>query len=176
MNNKPLILLVGKSGSGKTTIAEYLEENYGMKMLESYTTRKPRYEGEKGHVFVTKDDYHNAENIVASTFFDNNYYWATQEQCEEADIYIIDPDGVDMFEINFQKDKRRYVIVYLNVPVYTRFLRMWKRDGSMKTAFDRIMHDCKKFGDFANRKGIWNSYHQTVEDSARLIKVLRECL
>ena len=42
MNNKPLILLVGKSGSGKTTIAEYLEKHYGMKMLRSYTTRPMR--------------------------------------------------------------------------------------------------------------------------------------
>ena len=30
MVNEKIILLVGKSGSGKTTIAEYLENEYGL--------------------------------------------------------------------------------------------------------------------------------------------------
>ena len=30
MMNEKIILLVGKSGSGKTTIAEYLENEYGL--------------------------------------------------------------------------------------------------------------------------------------------------
>lgn len=175
MNDKPLILLVGKSGSGKTTVAKYLEDNYDFKMLDSYTTRLPRYDGERGHIFATKEDYHNEKNIVASTFFDDNYYWATQEQCEEADVYVVDPDGVDMFEMEFDATKRRYIIVYLDVPVYKRFFRMWKRDGSIKKAIGRIIHDHKKFGNFHDREGIWRSHYDTVEGTVKLIRVLRKC-
>ena len=176
MNDKPLILLVGKSGSGKTTIAKHLEDNYDMKMLDSYTTRPPRNEGEIGHEFVDVEFYENAKDIVAYTFFDGNHYWASQQQCEEADIYVVDPDGVDMFEMNFDKSKRRYVIVYLDVPVHTRFIRMVKRDGSIKKALRRIIHDHKKFGNFHNRKGIWCSHYDTVEGTVKLIRVLRKCL
>ena len=50
---KNIYCIAGPSGSGKTTIAEELKKRYGMKVLESYTTRAPRYEGETGHIFVT---------------------------------------------------------------------------------------------------------------------------
>ena len=40
-----IFLIVGCSGSGKTTITEQLEQKYGLKSIQSYTTRKPRYEG-----------------------------------------------------------------------------------------------------------------------------------
>ena len=43
--NNPLFLFVGRSASGKTTIANILEEKYGHKQVQSYCTRPPRYEG-----------------------------------------------------------------------------------------------------------------------------------
>ena len=39
---KNLYLIVGASGSGKTTVANALEEKYGYKQLQSYTTRPMR--------------------------------------------------------------------------------------------------------------------------------------
>ena len=54
---KPLFLFVGRSSSGKTTIANILEERYGYKQVQSYTTRPPRYEGEVGHIFVNENEF-----------------------------------------------------------------------------------------------------------------------
>ena len=48
MANNCLFLIVGASGSGKTTIANTLEERYGYKQIQSYTTRPKRYETECG--------------------------------------------------------------------------------------------------------------------------------
>ena len=70
----PLYLFVGRSASGKTTIANILEQKYGFKQVSSYTTRLPRYDGEVGHVFVTEEEYKALENMVAYTFYDNNHY------------------------------------------------------------------------------------------------------
>ena len=50
--SEPLFLFVGKSASGKTTVANMLEEKHGHVQVQSYTTRPPRYEGEVGHIFV----------------------------------------------------------------------------------------------------------------------------
>lgn len=165
MNNKPLILLVGKSGSGKTTIAEYLEKNYGMKMLESYTTRKPRYEGERGHTFITYEEYIHLPNKIGTTYFDGKYYCCTQEQCETADVYIIDPDGVKTFRRNYVGE-RRYYTIYLQINPIVRFWRMLKRDRSFKKAFSRVVHDHKKFGRFFP-----NFYisRDTIENMSRAI-------
>ncbi len=49
-NTDIIICLVGESGSGKSTIAELLEKE-GYNYIKSYTTRKPRYKGERGHIF-----------------------------------------------------------------------------------------------------------------------------
>ena len=60
---KPLYLWVGQSGSGKTTVVNYLEEVYSYKSLQSYTTRPQRYEGETGHIFVTDPEFDELKNL-----------------------------------------------------------------------------------------------------------------
>lgn len=163
--NKPLILLVGKSGSGKTTIAEYLQNHYGLKMLESYTTRKPRYTNEKGHEFVSYEFYLKPSSKVAHTYFDGNHYWATQEQCDNSDVYVIDPDGVKAFRRNYNST-RPYIIVYLKINAFTRFFRMVKRGDGVCQSAKRIIHDRKKFGRFEKDTGIYIIKRDTVTNIA----------
>jgi guanylate kinase len=92
-----IIALVGESGSGKTTIAKELEKR-GYNVIKSYTTRPEREPGEWGHIFGDMDWYFNDTNgdrVIADTFYNNEYYWATKEQYQGkgTSIYIIDPLG-----------------------------------------------------------------------------------
>ena len=64
---KNCYLIVGQSGSGKTTIVNTLEEKYGLKSIQSYTTRPKRSENETGHTFISDEEYDKLENIVACT-------------------------------------------------------------------------------------------------------------
>ena len=101
-------LIVGPSGSGKTSVCLSLEK-YGLSQIYSYTTRKPRGPGEKGHVFV--DDYNEwiennpEDTIVGYTVFAGNHYWATSKQVQENDLYVIDPAGVDFFNRRYCGDR-----------------------------------------------------------------------
>jgi guanylate kinase len=61
---KPLFLLVGRSASGKSTVANMLEEQHGYKQVSSYTTRPPRYEGEVGHIFVNENEFKNLSELT----------------------------------------------------------------------------------------------------------------
>ena len=70
--NKPLFLFVGRSASGKTTVANMLVEKYGYKQVESYTTRLPRFDGETGHIFVSEEEFRNLGELAAYTFYNNH--------------------------------------------------------------------------------------------------------
>ena len=109
MNNY-IFLIVGPSGSGKSTIVEHLAASLGLRQIESYTTRKPRYSGEKGHIFVTNDEFDKLIDLVGYTEFDGHRYAATLAQVEKNDIYVIDPAGVKYFRKNYHGEKRVCVV------------------------------------------------------------------
>ena len=138
--NKPLYLLVGKSASGKTTIADMLEQKHGYKQVNSYTTRQPRYKGETGHIFVTKEEFDNIDDMAAYTFYNNNHYGTTFKQLETCDIYVIDVPGVETL---LQKDKidRPIVIIYFDANVHTRINRMLERHDSDMQIVSRLLQD-----------------------------------
>lgn len=139
--NKFIILLIGKSGTGKTTVAQKLYEKYGMKSIESYTTRPPRYEGETGHIFVTDKEYESMkDDMVAYTVFNGYKYWATNKQVENADIYIIDPAGVEYFRDHY-KGNKKIITVELLAQKKVRYKRMRGRGDSWRQAKKRLRHD-----------------------------------
>ena len=93
MNRKKIVVL-GRSGSGKDTFVQYLVKKHNMRQLISTTTRRPRFEGEDTHVFVTKEEAAMMTDRVAETIINDQEYFATRGQFEECDLYIIDPKGV----------------------------------------------------------------------------------
>lgn len=95
MKNK-ILCIVGKSGVGKSTIADYIEKRWNIPSIQSYTTRKPRYEGEKGHIFVSELEYKatKPEEMLAYTNFGGEHYWALHKDVEEKIVYVIDEEGL----------------------------------------------------------------------------------
>ena len=43
---KPLVIIMGRSGAGKTSVANAMRDAYGWTQIESYTTRPRRSEDE----------------------------------------------------------------------------------------------------------------------------------
>lgn len=137
--NKPLFLFVGRSASGKTTIANILEEKHGHTQVQSYTTRNHRYDGETGHIFVTKEEFDALGELAAYTLYNGNEYGTTFKQLEECDIYVIDVPGVETL---LQKNiNRPIVIIYFDTTVYTRINRMLDRNDSDNAIVSRLLQD-----------------------------------
>ena len=111
--SKNIVLLVGASGSGKSTIASELTNRYGLKQVKSYTTRAPRDESDY-HIFVTEEEFAKLKNIVAYTHYAGNEYCATADQIDENDVYIIDPKGVSEFR-KLYKGNKNIVVVGIEV-------------------------------------------------------------
>lgn len=138
----PLFCMVGKSASGKTTIANILEKQYGHKQVQSYTTRQPRYNGEVGHIFVTKEEFDALGDLAAYTLYNNNEYGTTFKQLEECDIYVIDVPGVETLLERYKND-RPIVVIYFDTTVYTRITRMIDRHDSDMAIIARLLQDEK---------------------------------
>jgi guanylate kinase len=110
------LFIIGRSGRGKDTLANYLATK-GMKVLKSYTTREPKFEGEDSHIFISEDEVDNYPNKVASTVLNDTIYFATQEQYDDSDIYIIDPYGFDELRKKCPSDNYTLVYVEADEPV-----------------------------------------------------------
>lgn len=141
-----IILLVGPSGSGKSTIANKLHNDFGLKVVQSYTTRPKRYPGETGHIFVSDIEFNKIKNKVAYTEFDEYRYCATAEQVEECDIYVIDPAGVRFFWSHY-RGKKRVELVQLFVEQKVLRKRLEARGDSPLSIEHRLKQDPVIFGD-----------------------------
>lgn len=141
---KNIYLIVGKSGSGKDTIVNNLCEQAGYKRLVSYTTRPPRNDvnDKKSHIFATVNDYKRMRkngDIIAETYYNGNYYWATRQQADKSDLYIIDPAGVT--SIKRQYFDKHIVVIYIDASEKTRKARMKQRGDKQKDIRKRIKND-----------------------------------
>lgn len=138
--NNVLYLLIGKSASGKSTIANILEEKYGLNQVRSYTTRKPRYDGEDGHIFVDTDAFEKLGKLAAYTFYNNNHYGVTYEQLEQCSVYVIDPAGTEALLKNLN-GSRPIRIIYFEAAVSVRINRMVERGAGDHEIISRLLND-----------------------------------
>ena len=133
-----MILIFGRTASGKTTISHELERK-GLKALESYTTRPARYAGERGHTFVTReesDELHRTQEVVAEVEINGHSYFATAEQVRESDIYVLDPVAGERL-MDAMPDER-FICISVFVWTTERKRRFLARDASAtKEDFDR---------------------------------------
>ena len=105
-----VLLLMGASGSGKTTIAKSLQNNYHyFNLIKSYTTRFRRSIEDRDHIFMRK---HNLlykmfnEDFVASTIINGELYCSFPNQFEKdkINIYTVDDKGALDVINYFDKD------------------------------------------------------------------------
>lgn len=153
--NKPLYLFVGKSASGKTTVANVLEKSNKYTQLQSYTTRPPRYHEEIGHTFISDKEFDGLENIVAYTEYNGYRYGATANQVDDVDIYVIDVPGVETLLARYQT-VRPIVVLYFDTSVRTRIDRMIERHDSDMAIVSRLYTDEEYDWERKLHKIVWN--------------------
>lgn len=152
MNNKEhtIILLVGRTCSGKSTLAKMLCERTGYRQLVSYATRARRNENDNDHLFVAIEEYLQAKangDIVAETEIAGNYYYATKEQLYQADLYAIDPKGRECL-LSMELPRIRFVTVYISCSDEERRIRAGQRGDDKHTYRVRDFAEKQQFRKF----------------------------
>ncbi len=139
MDNKEhiLICLMGKTASGKDTLANHLCERTGLRQIISYTTRERRVNEGDTHIFISDEEYQALEaegQIAAFTQIGPYKYCCTINQLYENDVYVIDPVGVQHLR-ELDLPNLRIVTVYVNTPDDIRKERALNKRGDDRLTF-----------------------------------------
>lgn len=140
---KMLYCIVGPGGCGKTTIGRKLNE-MGYTSPESYTTRPKRKETERGHLFITNDEYNTLPNKIAEVTINGYHYCVTKEQLENCDFFIVEPSGIR----DLQKKNVPVIIIGLFLSEDECKNRMKERGDSLENINNRISFDKMAFAHY----------------------------
>lgn len=147
-----MLILIGESGSGKTTILNKLVEK-GFEKAVNHTTRKPR-ENEKQaseYKFLSKEEFNkmwdNGE-LLQRADFNNEYYGISTSSLKDNVACISIVDSVKDIknrakELNIDNVKIQTVYVYVNEQ--ERINRMEARGDSEESIQKRLEIDREKF-------------------------------
>lgn len=147
-----MIILIGESGSGKTTILNKLVER-GYEKAINHTTRAPREnELESGeYKFLSKDEFENMWNkgeLLQRAEFNNQYYGISTSSLKDNVVCISIVDSVKDIknrakELNL--DNVDIKTIYVDVPEAERVRRMKARGDSEESIQTRLVIDREKF-------------------------------
>ena len=129
---KIVVCLVGKSGSGKDTLAKRLAELPGWNNIVSCTKREYEVDG-KDYYFVTNEEFAqkvlNGDMLEATCF--NNWHYGTMKSAlqDGINVGVWNPEGYDCLRetVKFDKDVKLFAY-YLQCDDKMRLLRQLNRE------------------------------------------------
>lgn len=154
---KNLILVIGRSGSGKDTLVRYAQSVFGAKAIPSYTDRPIRPTETEGveHTFLTKDQFTSLlenERVFAYTRIGEvGYrYCTTVEMLKGLDaetvFYVIDPAGY--YFCQQYKDSFNTKVIYVCASKALREARANARNGDSTSWLKRSEDEDAQFTEF----------------------------
>ena len=136
-----IIVLLGASGSGKSTIEHELATHHGFEKIVSYTTRKPRENEENGkdYYFVDNDTFKEILNRDLFAEYDeysqNRLYGTLKSDYADGNkVVVLTPNGLRQLKKNCPNDNIFTILVEANLG--TRVKRYIDRCGVDRFNFD----------------------------------------
>ena len=170
-----MVVLVGESASGKSSIERYLVNNHGYSKVVSYTTRQPR-DGEVDGVdyhFISNEQFLKLEEqgFFAETAVYNGWYYGTaKKDCTDDKIAVLTPHG--MRQLKKIKDIK-IISFYINVPRRDRLIKILQRGDDIEEAYRRSLSDVGQFDGIKDEVDFIidnNGYEKSIMEMAEEVK------
>lgn len=146
-----MIILVGESASGKSTIEKILADEYGYKKTVSYTTRPPR-QGEVDGVdyhFISEDEYvdkFNSGFFAETGSYNGWFYGTTKDQYCKNTVCVLTPHGLRQIKKTFGEDIEMGIkSFYIKVPRRDRLIKILQRGDVIDEAVRRNQSDVGQY-------------------------------
>lgn len=159
-----MIILLGKSASGKDTVVDNLIHNYGYEKIITWTTR-PMRPGEKQDLTYHFTDDEDFEEKIEEGFFAEwkkynsvfgTWYYGTAVQDITNNlinkIIILTPSGYE--DIKEYINNEEILSVYLDSSLRTLYKRLKFRGDNPKEIKRRLLHDIKDFKEIKNKVNV----------------------
>lgn len=152
-----IVIIVGESASGKSTLAAKFEEYSDYTKVVTYTTRPPRAGEQNGvdYYFVTDDKFN--QMVKDDKFVEHASYrgwqYGTAINFDENDdkIIVLTPAGARAFRAYADKHPELQLelyVVYLFVDRRSRLIKLLTRGDDIEEAYRRSLSDVGQFDAF----------------------------
>lgn len=149
-----MIVLVGESASGKSSIQNEFVKVYGYKRILEYTTRPKRTNEISGvdYHFINEEEFvqlKESDYFVATTCYNNWYYGIALKDCileNKNKIIVTNPSALRQIEkAAIKNDKIDITSFYIKVPRRDRLIKILERNDDVDEAIRRNMSDVGQF-------------------------------
>ena len=177
-----MLIIIGESASGKSSVAKYLVDNFDFENIVTYTTREPR-EGEINDIdyhFISKLQFEHllALGSFAETAVYNEWYYGSAKEDyinsnSKTKVAILTPHGIRQI----RKNGIDIYVVYIKVPRRDRLIKILQRGDDIEEAYRRNLSDMGQFDGIEDEvdlvienAGYKKSVQQIVEKILNLYK------
>ncbi|KRL27979.1 guanylate kinase [Limosilactobacillus frumenti DSM 13145] len=143
MVNK-VYVIAGAAGSGKTTVANYLQRQYQMQRVITHTTRPPRSSEQEGvdYHFESEQSMERL-HLLEEVEYDHHHYGSSMESLEAGwstghdNVIVLDTKGALTYH---QKLPHQAIIIFLTVSRLTVLAKRMQLRGDQPSAIDSRLH------------------------------------
>ena len=164
-----LIVITGASGSGKTTVSNYLHDNYGVLRVITHTTRPPR-QGEQNKIdyyFETQASF--AKNhYIESVNYAGNQYCSSREALQRAwrkrrvVSLVLDTKGAEAYVKVMPK---QLIVLYVAITDAKILRARLEKRGDTPAAIEQRLQSEEAKRDLAVPAGLKGCAHVILNDS-----------
>ena len=142
-----MIVLVGESASGKSSIEKCLVNDYEYNKIVTYTTRRPRngeIDGVDYH-FIDKSQFRRLKEqgfFAETAVYNDWYYGIAKKDCVDNAVVVLTPHGLR--QVKKLKDIN-VTSFYIEVSRRDRLIKILQRGDNIEEAYRRSLSDVGQF-------------------------------
>lgn len=173
--------VLGRTGSGKSTVTKEAAKQLNMNILRSYSTRQYLRQCEtkenSDHILISPDEIEKYRNyMIAYTDRVGYCNFATKQQLLDNDFYIINPTGYYELKLKTKDMNIELVTIMVNVP-YNDLRQRARKRGDYDAWQANYIKESEEFSNFekSNLIDYFVLNDRSLEESvAKMVRVINK--